>query len=366
MARIDSAVDRIASKILEKEEKRKQLSDILRRIKGKVPIREVKGGEALFDETLCLPMKTGEPQGTVVGVDGGLLTQSCHNIDLVVMRAVAVLFDYKKGKLERHEYFPESSPTPELVSILEAETPLEFQGMAGIHRASKEVETALAAAQKWKPDIVLLDGSVAPYPNKKPEADEAGIGIYRKMINNYIKLYEFCHKNKIMLAGVVEDSRGRRFSEILTKKILPGLKIDCPDVGKLRDSALLFDALDYGERTFTFKYSSKPLDNPVLKDLGPWAPRLYSFYAKTAEFDRPIRVDFIAGEAVGEFSEKLAKSVFSLGKHNKDYGIPTVIIEADARAKLKGKDIEMVYDSIVDKVGASPLALRLRRDSRPF
>ena len=366
MERIDLAIDRIASRIREKEAQRKQLSDILRKIKKDVPIKEVAGKETLLEEMLCLPIGERELSGSFVGVDGGLLTQSCHNVDLVVMRAVATYFEYSKGKLTKHEYYPESSPTPELVSILDAETPLEFQGMAGIYRAAREVDVALQAAQKFRPQLLLLDGSVAPYPNKKPEAGSAGLEVYNRMIENYLKLYDFCHKNKIKLAGIVEDSRGRRFSEIILETILPALKMETKMEGSIRDSALLYDALDYGEKTFTFKYSRNALENPVLKDLGPWANQIYSFYAKTAEFDRPIRVDFISDGKVGELAKEMGELVFSLSRHNKEYGIPTVIIEADARAKLSERDIGMIYDSLVDKVGPSPLALRLRREGRPF
>jgi len=352
---LDSVIKRLVEKIREKEGQRKRFSDALREIKTK-RIEKIRGKEKIIEESICSKVAFCQPSGRIVGIDGGLLQGNYHGVDLLAVRAVAVLFDYKEGKLESYDYYPSASPDPQFFPFLEALSESDFHLISGIYRATMEIETALAAAKKYRPDCLILHGSVVPYPSSKPTSGELKV-IYDKMIFAYCALYEFCDKENIPLFGVVEDSRGSHFSELMAETL--------GSESRLRDTALLFDALDFGERTFAFKYHSHPEQHPVLMDLREWGPRLYSFYAKTATYDRPVRIDFIYNGNVTGRANLISKYLFSLSSFNRSYGLPTVIIEADSRAKLEEGELDFIYQSVSDKLG-SPLALRLRREGRPF
>jgi len=53
-------------------------------------------------------------------------------------------------------------------------------------------------------------------------------------------------------------------------------------------------------------------------------------------------------------------------REHREYGIPSVLIEADARAKIHDYDLDLIYAQLVEKVGHTPSLLRLRRERRPF
>lgn len=350
MASLDVALEHIVRKIRENEKERKRVSD---------SIRAVKKEEGFFFGIKPLSPLTAR----VVGVDGGLLACSYHGIDLITTRAVGVYFDYDKGKLKGYSYFPSPSPSPEIFPITESVSEPEFSTVANLLRVSSELGTAVKSARKFEPACLILHGSIAPYPSNKPQKESFAKGIYEEMVSCYLELYGYCNEKKITLFGVVEDSRGTRFSDIMRKRV--------PEIGKrMRDTTILFDALEHGERTFAFSYSSKPEEIPTLSDLKGWGGRLYSFYAKTAKYDRPIRVDFLAedgtAESVEETANKIASYVFTLSSFSRNYGLPTVLIEADCRAKLREDEMDIIYGRIADEAGPSPLSMHLRRENRPF
>jgi NurA-like 5'-3' nuclease len=89
--------------------------------------------------------------------------------------------------------------------------------------------------------------------------------------------------------------------------------------------------------------------------------KIKSFYIKTADMDRPVRVDFI-----GDDVERIASIVFSLSAHHSSYGIPSILIEADHVAKLSEEDAENFYKSVTAHTGLLPCVFKLRREMRPF
>ena len=91
----------------------------------------------------------------------------------------------------------------------------------------------------------------------------------------------------------------------------------------------------------------------------------FSFYIKTVEFDRPIRVDFINFGNPLETVDKLSAILMKTSGHA-GYGLPAVLIEADQRAKLSEKDIDIFYSDLVRKTGNVSSLFRMRREMRPF
>lgn len=368
MEGLDAAIERVASGIRERETARKKFSESLRRMKSSVEIREMTTeGSELLEETLFVRMKDilGGFSAKVAGVDGGLLAISCHGADVIVTRAVGVVFTYSGGRLSSCEYFPKKTPELELAELPGAQD-ADVRLVGGLHRTLREVECAISCARKFCPDFLVMHGPVGPHISTKPDRSSPARALYDRLNSAYLELYGCCGGMGIALFGVVEDSRGGRFSELASANFLPGI----PGLpGTQRDTALLFDALEHGERTFAFKYAMNPAEHPVLPDLKEWAGKLYSFYAKTAECDRPVRVDFPAfdGRKVGEQAERIASALFSMSHWNRMYGLPPVLIEADCRARLSEEEGEFIRERIADRVGNnSPLVLGLRREGRPF
>jgi NurA-like 5'-3' nuclease len=91
----------------------------------------------------------------------------------------------------------------------------------------------------------------------------------------------------------------------------------------------------------------------------------FSFYIKTVDFDRPIRVDFINFGEPMETTNKLSSILMKTCGHS-GYGLPAVLIEADQRAKLSEKDIDMFYCDLIRKTGNISSLFKMRRELRPF
>jgi hypothetical protein len=214
----------------------------------------------------------------------------------------------------------------------------------------------------------LLDGSIIPHYQDRPSRSSPVHKSYGEMVSLYRKLFDSCLENNVILAGVVEDSRGTKFCEMVNSEILSKIKhLSVPELKKIlektRDTNLLFWILREGERTGVFRYSDKPREHPVMRDFGEYADKIFSFYLKTVRFDRPIRIDFLGDENT---ANRLGSIILSISSHHLGYGIPSVLIEADQVAKLAEDDIDNLYDQILTQTGSLPSVFRLRRDMRPF
>ncbi len=358
--RLDATLSAMARRIKKNEKERRVIAERLREMKA-IPFKEIDVSREVMHETLVSPMEKRVLDCRVGGVDGGVLSSRYHTIDLMVMRAVAPVFTYEK-ELAEVAYFPEKAPSVFVHTNVEG-SDIDFLLEKNIRRQTMELETALQAVEEGEPDFMLLHGPLAPYPTDKPRSSSKVSGLYGRMVSAFLSLYKACEKRETRLAGIVEDSRGARFSSIL-KEALPSQE---EELSRMRDTALLYDVLEHGERTFPFKYTVDPLHHPVISDLGEWGQKLYSFYAKTAPLDRPLRVDFISfTDDVTEEVKNLSSLIFTLSSFSRVYGIPTVITEADHRAKLRAEDINLIYDLLREKVGRAPSLLKLRREARPF
>lgn len=357
----------LAKKISFMESRRIKFGKFLRKINDDFKIGP---DEEIADVRIINNVSEDFPENvSVVGIDGGIIRKSCHGLDIFLMRACAVNFVYIKGKLHETNYFPSSTIVPEPKIVLE---PFSENEMGLCHNFERQImETSLAteAIKKLKPDIALLDGSVLPsyaFPTENSSLRE----YYKEMIEKYIELFSVSKETGNILAGVVEDSRAVRFCEILKKRVLASM---CSDLAreleqildKTKDSNLLFYALNKGERTCLFNYSKNPEMNHLLKEFEPFKKSFFSFYIKTVDFDRPLRVDLLSFGNPLEEAKKISSLLMKTSKHS-GYGLPAVLIEADQRAKLNEKDIDIFYHDLLRRVGNVPSLFKLRRDIRPF
>ena len=359
-------LDEIAEKIQYFEVRRKKIGELLRKINEEMKIE--KDDEILDDRIIVKVPDRKFKKMRILGVDGGIVKHSYHGLDLILMRAVGVNFTYDEGKLKTTDYFPNSNPIPTPRIIFDVLSDLELNTCYNFERQILEVMTMIKSIEKFKPDIALLDGSIIPHYVPKPE-NPVLADYYNELIEVYRSLFRIAEEKEIILAGIVEDSRGKKFCDILMRKILPKLTSDfLPEIKlileKTKDTNLLFYVLEKGERTFAFNYSQNPKIHPILREFEEMNELFCSFYIKTVEFDRPLRVDFLNLD-VEDLIEKLSVALIQTSGHA-GYGLPTVLIEADQRAKLSEKDLEMFYSDLISKLGNVATLFKMRRELRPF
>jgi hypothetical protein len=232
-----------------------------------------------------------------------------------------------------------------------------------------EITSAIESMKKFKPDITLLDGSIIPHYTPKPD-NPILKEYYDKLIETYRSLFRLSLENKMILAGVIEDSRGVKFCDILVRMVLSQVESEISKELKLvlektKDSNLLYYVLEKGERTCAFNYSKNPRIHPILKEFEGMSNSFYSFYIKTVEFDRPLRVDFLGFGNELDVVDKISCILMQTSGHS-GYGLPSVLIEADQRARLSEKDLDMFYSDLVNRIGNVSTLFKMRREVRPF
>lgn len=358
----------IAERIREQQGRRRKVAEALSGLRG---IRfDVK--EGIVEPYLVNDVEMDSLENlTVAGVDGGLLEQQLHGMDLILVRAIAAIFHYRNALLEKAEYIPSEVPPLKLIDVAEPIDAREFELLTGMERQLAELEVAMDVVRRGGVELLLLDGSAVPqYVDRFPHRPLL-LERYQKLIEAYIGLYQACANSDVFLAGAVKDSRGGRFVDILRHGVLPvvgDLGLEQRDLAILersRDTSLLDHMLRVGERTSAFTYAEKPASY-VLRDLGVWAARVYAFYIKTVPFDRPLRIEFVDfGDQPSKSSDRIASLVYALSSHHDAFGLPSVLIEADACARLAEEDMCIVRDSIAARLGPATL-LELRRSMRPF
>jgi len=353
-------MDNFVKQIREMENQRMKIAEILKKLE-KVDFGQ--GEKKIISKVEKDELK----EIRIAGVDGGLAKESFHGIDLILLKAVAVIFQFKEGKLREVSYYPEPFPSPTPNIVFDPFSELEFELNSNMQRQMIEVETATETIKKFKPDLLLLDGSIVPHYVQRPESSSLLFQIYQQMIEAYKKLFSIAEENKTILAGIIEDSRGTRFCEILNQSLvfLPEVREARVLLEKTKDTNLLTYVLNYGERTFVFPYSPEPEKHPVLKEFGGTGKKIYSFYLKAAEFDRPMRVDLLANSNVEEIASKISSILLAIC-NSSTYAFPSVLIEADLRARLSEKEIEEFGLDLKSRLGNIASMLELRRKGRPF
>ncbi len=359
---LDQPLQKVASELRQLGQTRARAAQFLKQNASKISLSAFD----FLEHTLTMPVTaSGGPDAKIVAIDGGILGEELHSLDLFVARSCGVLFEYKGGAIVSHAYHPEKFPELEYHALHSLETH-EFNWHKNLIRLNSELQCAIDSFKRFSPDALFLDGSIVPQVGDKPSRDSAAYAEYEKALEKMRALYSIVDSSGAALLGIIKDSRGKHFIELLQKSV-PELSEFSHALGKTNDTTFLHSLLAPGERTPAFKYSSEQGEKLVLRDLGDWSKKIASFYIKPVEFDRPLRVDFLlpkSGEAakIGNY----ASLVQSLSMENKFYAYPAILIEADLRAALGGKEIEIAYRALSDELGMQPELFKLRRNSRPF
>ncbi len=377
-------VKNVVKNLVKIEEGKETFCNILRSIKRKAEISFLPkiGRMDLLENRFTYSVVPTSLKGLcIAGVDGGVVSRSLHCADMIITRAVAAIFRYESEKGPYVEYFPDKFPEPKIIVNITPLNRINSEINANLERLKAELEVAIKAQDEYTIDVILLNGSLLPQVTDKPFTPSTSLTRkYEEILDLYVKLYEKSMETNTILAGVIEDSRSTRFMQIINR-ILPHMIYKYPELRDLlnfdyrqvlrlmRDSDFLFRFLDVGERTLTFQYSENPYEHPILKDLKDrgWKQPIAVFYLKTVEFDIPLRIEYLTSKFNPiTLANRLASIIYPLSSYHPEYATPSVIVEADARARLLESDLEIVYDSLVHAMGITPSLLRLRRDRRPF
>jgi hypothetical protein len=367
MQTFQKRLDEIIDKITYLESRRIRMAKFLREINESFKIGP---NEEILDEKIINKVPDRAFKSfNILGVDGGIVKHSYHGLDLMLMRSVGVNFKYSDGKMNDVKYHPSSNPIPNPKIIVDSFSDPEFNSCYNFERQIMEIKSAIESMERFKPDITFLDGSIIPHYVPRPD-NPVLKEYYNKLIETYKSLFEYSVSNGIILAGVIEDSRGIKFCDILMRLVLSQVKSELSKELKLilektKDSNLLYYALKTGERTCVFNYSKNPSIHPILKEFEEMGSSFYSFYIKTVDFDRPLRVDFLGFGNELDLVEKISCILIQTSGHS-GYGLPSVLIEADQRAKLSEKDLEMFYSDLVNRIGNISTLFKMRREIRPF
>ncbi|MBI2598352.1 MAG: DNA double-strand break repair nuclease NurA [Candidatus Diapherotrites archaeon] len=324
--------------------------------------------DEILEQKIVFSPKPAELDCKIVGVDSGFVDKKLSSVDIVLVRAVGVCFEFEKSKINSVQYVPSiyNFPIPHISrNSLELD---ESNCSRSLTRLKEEISVAKKCIEKFSPAYCFLDGSLVPQYADKPRSDSAVNEMYHSIIREFESLYALAEEKNSCLVGCVEDSRGRRFCDLLAQEILPQSRLVDPSlVGNVFDSSLLGYFLEKGERTMAFRYTKDISRHAILKDFDKkWGENIYSFYLKPSELDAPLRAEFLCenGE-VSKKADKIASVVFALSGVHREYAYPNILIEADLRARLTPQEIEIVFGKIFDKLSRH-VKLKMRRDRRPF
>jgi hypothetical protein len=362
-----SAIGEAVETIQSNESQRKQLAEQLSFLRS----ADLTGsdGTEVQENRFVFPLRSSELNARICGSDSGFVSKSLHSIDLVLVRAVGVLFEYQNGIVKKTRYWPGFFDFPKPFLSNHGMDLAELDLSASLVRLKEEIGLSKQMIEEEKPDFCLVDGSLVPQYADKPKKGSGISQQYHDTLYSFVDLYRTAHKNGTQLVGCVEDSRGSRFQGILRETLLPHFKrSSSPGLDSVLDSVLLDHLLQQNERSFAFPYTKDIKEHAILQDFGSLGEKVFACYLKPSELDRPLRIEFLHFSENGSLSEhanRIASTILSLSSLHREYAYPSVLIEADLRARLKPEEIELVFNKICDKL-SKRLRMQLRRNSRPF
>lgn len=382
MSEIIENIQSIAQKIHKIESENDRFAEIFFNLKYEIDFKLIPSliSNDISEDRMVYNVSPTSLSGlSIVGIDGGVISKSFYNFDLIASRAVACIFKFDKNK-PYVDYFPNKSPIPNIIPNLTPSNQNESEIFISLERLSKEIELAILITKRpERPNIIILDGSILPLPNDKPNYSSKILIKYQQVIEKYRILFESCIENNIMLVGCVKDSRSKRFISFLGK-IIPNLINYYPHLNfildldyrgiiqRIYDCELLYRILDVNERTCVLSYSNSPDNHNILKDFDEkLVQKLKIFYLKSVPFDFPIRIEFLTLNSNPiSTANKISSAILPLACHHAEFAVPSILIEADARAKLMESDLDILYDLLIQKIGLNQNYLKLKRNRRPF
>ncbi|MBY8996846.1 MAG: DNA double-strand break repair nuclease NurA [Candidatus Thorarchaeota archaeon] len=381
-------LDKLLSKLVEEiehiEVTRERFGEVLRKVRNKIDLGKFPAvASNIIDKQFCTKIEPTSLSGLrIAGIDGGLVRKRFRSMDLVLTRGVAVIFQFGPEDSPVVDFYPDAFPEPKISPLMLTLSSIEIDQFASLERIAAELRVTLSVLEEFHTDLILLDGSLFYHPRDRPQTGSVVYEKFQEVLSLYKQLYHKARKKGTTLVGIVKDSRSMRVASIMGE-ILPHI-VRKPEVFEMmqgvdyrwllkisRDCDLLDTFLEEGERSFVFRYSSELVlnTNSTNDDISTWASLIWVTYLKTARDDLPIRIEFLSAEDSDTTTDKLDKAlsaILPLSSHHPEYGIPTPILEADARAKITANETRLIIDRLMALSGLTYMTLERRRSRNPF
>ena len=372
MSTISGFIDPDIAKLIAEEQVRiRKREEWLKRFRSHLhELPELEGG-IWKEQSFVYPLPQKFSKFTkVAAVDGGLIQSELRGFDLVLTRAVSPIFR-GLGNQVKVEYIPEFNPKPSMTIFPSFETRQELGRVATLLRLKTEYAVAKQAIEIQKPKIMMVDGSV--YPLKTDFgydlSNEIILDLEKDVKRIYIDFIKTAVSNGTIVLGVVKDSRSRTFVSHLISTIVDWIrdkKIN-PELTKgfrmalthLLDAEFAAHLLKVDQRLSWYHITTPPWF--------PLNPRIEfrATYLRTVKNDLPLRIEIAYPEreewASPTLSHALA-AVSLMSKHGLDTALPSIIIEADERAKIKQDTADFIIEQLAMLLGVPVTFLRKRRN----
>jgi hypothetical protein len=385
---VDKNLDKMLSLLVEEiervEETKNDFGRVMNGLKNEIDLGRYPAFTSNFIETkFVTKIEPTSLEGLVIaGIDGGLMRKRFKSMDLLLTRAIAVIFQFVPDSGPNVDFYPDAFPEPKAKLILLSMSGPELDQLASLERLGEELRVTIAALDKFHIDIILVDGSLFYHPRDRPPTGSAAEEKFQEVLALYRQLYNKVAEKRTMLVGIVKDSRSTRIVNTLGE-IFPHMLRNPSNFEKMqgidyrwllkisRDCDLLDTFLEEGERTFAFRYASElqQNSNSLNSDLTPWASSIWVTYLKTARDDIPLRVEIMVKDEGADGIEQLNRTlsaILPLSYQHPEYGLPSPIVEADARAKISNNEARLVIDRLMALSGLTYSTLEKRRSRNPF
>jgi len=296
--------------------------------------------------------------GAIAAIDGGIVSETYQSCELVLFRAVCTAFGYENGKVSRKANHPSGLDGFE-TALLDSFDESDTMQRDSIIRLRSEIARARESIKLFSPSMVFLDGSIFPNPQDRPPKDSAAFDGFERLLAEYRFLFAECSAAGVALVGVVKDSKSRNYLDALRKSeaFSDFYSEHAKFLSSTNDSAFLSMALEENERSGLVKIERQDLGRDLCRTT------CATTYVKASKYDRPLRLEF----SDYTNADAASKTICGLCKGNSRYAYPAILIEADLRAAMDPKELEVAYARLCAKVGPDAVSLRrLRRNERPF
>ncbi len=365
---ITDILSKIANQIKAFEDAKNSIAKILRNI-TKTDLNNLSNLGHDFRESLIInPISKIDPSGlSFCAVDGGIVQRQIASYNIILLRAIAVIFKYIQGQPPYVNFFPDPFPKVDVIYSRIANQN-ESDQFGALLRIKKELSTAIAAIHSENINILIMDGALHFHPTDIPNKGSSNFKLFMEVIELYKELYRISKENHIYLIGLIKDSHSNAFIKnmlillpVLLKSNSELKEILSYDYRNILERCYDVDILNYmlntGERSAVLKIAK---NNTLINS------DIYYFYLKSSEFDLPVRVEFLLQNDIFTDVSRISGALLPIMGHHIEFSLPAPLIEADMRAKIDSQQIEEIINHIALLSGVPYSLFRKRRERSPF